>query len=616
MTATDRGDLREALQGFPWAIAEMGPITSGEINELQSQAKQIYPSDAHAQRGWMAQRLNHIAFHAVKVALEAALSSTEATPSGPRQADIYNVLSGMKSIDQMGNQSILLKPDCDIWAFCAELSAVLAATPSGAAASQPAPNPTLEQLMRIAHGEDGECPDICDCACHKYFGEASQHTLAARTGEAQCATCKGERVIQSKPAGAGHSDDLAEYHPCPQCVVKHGRLDTYLTNLRTLASESEDPELSDYVQEIQRLVVLERGVAGEAQSTPSEAQARKLREVVEAEYAKGKKIWKSLKPDRDRDRYQYWGGFCDAIAFCGAEIRERVAHDDLMVATPAQSGAAPNETLDALDSLVGEVKACLRMSGMFEVLGASNYRALESAMKRGLEAVLAAPSEASREPLAALIRDKIEAVARIWCAGEQPADLRAKLTCRLIEKLEEAILPALAAPQPSNGVGEPPRKEYFATGYTREELQAMHPKVELRFQNGEDVLIQAKFDHYGIGSQNQETVYAFVGSETVVFPAKFVRIAQPAPEAGVGELAEACQRLLKVVDEATEFRVKGGDFLGPLADIRDALSRNQRFNDPNDPDSELVIDDQPPHRAITVGELRRRASSAKGESGE
>ena len=32
-----------------------------------------------------------------------------------------------------------------------------------------------------------------------------------------CPTCQGERTIESKPAGAGHSDDLAEHEWCPDC---------------------------------------------------------------------------------------------------------------------------------------------------------------------------------------------------------------------------------------------------------------------------------------------------------------------------------------------------------------------------------------------------------------
>jgi hypothetical protein len=36
----------------------------------------------------------------------------------------------------------------------------------------------------------------------------------------------------------------------------------------------------------------------------------------------------------------------------------------------------------------------------------------------------------------------------------------------------------------------------------------------------------------------------------------------------------------------------------------------QKFNDPNNPDSELVIDDSSPYAAITVGEIRRRCPEA------
>ncbi len=33
--------------------------------------------------------------------------------------------------------------------------------------------------------------------------------------ETECPMCHGDGIIQSKPAGAGYEDDLAEYVPCP-----------------------------------------------------------------------------------------------------------------------------------------------------------------------------------------------------------------------------------------------------------------------------------------------------------------------------------------------------------------------------------------------------------------
>ena len=35
-----------------------------------------------------------------------------------------------------------------------------------------------------------------------------------------CPTCNGDGVVITKLAGAGHSDDLAEYEPCPMCYGK------------------------------------------------------------------------------------------------------------------------------------------------------------------------------------------------------------------------------------------------------------------------------------------------------------------------------------------------------------------------------------------------------------
>jgi hypothetical protein len=32
-----------------------------------------------------------------------------------------------------------------------------------------------------------------------------------------CPACDGAMVVQRRPAGAGHADDLAEYDPCPMC---------------------------------------------------------------------------------------------------------------------------------------------------------------------------------------------------------------------------------------------------------------------------------------------------------------------------------------------------------------------------------------------------------------
>lgn len=44
-----------------------------------------------------------------------------------------------------------------------------------------------------------------------------------------------------------------------------------------------------------------------------------------------------------------------------------------------------------------------------------------------------------------------------------------------------------------------------------------------------------------------------------------------------------------------------------------ALKAETQFNNPNDPDSEIVIDDEPPHISITVGELRKRRAHEAGK---
>lgn len=33
----------------------------------------------------------------------------------------------------------------------------------------------------------------------------------------ECVQCGGDRISESKPAGAGHADDLPEYEQCPRC---------------------------------------------------------------------------------------------------------------------------------------------------------------------------------------------------------------------------------------------------------------------------------------------------------------------------------------------------------------------------------------------------------------
>lgn len=191
----------------------------------------------------------------------------------------------------------------------------------------------------------------------------------------------------------------------------------------------------------------------------------KLRQTIEAEHAKAKKLWRTLKPGADSARYQYWAGFCDAMAFCGAEVRETVAHDDAVAeAALAQGSALP-------------------------LCETTQTPRLPCALRCGTYAGNLGPCET-------------------W---EEGANERC-VYCDHGKQCHEAAQ------------GSAPR-EYFATGYTREELQAMHPNVQLKLQNGEDVVVDAKFDHYGIGAQNEDTAYLFVGSERVVFPARFVRVA-------------------------------------------------------------------------------------------
>jgi hypothetical protein len=42
---------------------------------------------------------------------------------------------------------------------------------SQALAAQPEPPRDIAEFKRIAEGRHGECPDPCDCACHKLFGD-------------------------------------------------------------------------------------------------------------------------------------------------------------------------------------------------------------------------------------------------------------------------------------------------------------------------------------------------------------------------------------------------------------------------------------------------------------
>jgi len=53
---------------------------------------------------------------------------------------------------------------------------------------------------------------------------SKQRAKAKRVRE--CPTCHGDGIVQTKPAGAGYADDLAEYAPCPDCqpTVRYGKL--------------------------------------------------------------------------------------------------------------------------------------------------------------------------------------------------------------------------------------------------------------------------------------------------------------------------------------------------------------------------------------------------------
>ena len=69
----------------------------------------------------------------------------------------------------------------------------------------------LQELMEFT-----QCPADEDLVAH------IKNLLAGtQTPVETCPTCNGERTIMVRPAGYGHSDDLAEYDPCPDCVVGH-----------------------------------------------------------------------------------------------------------------------------------------------------------------------------------------------------------------------------------------------------------------------------------------------------------------------------------------------------------------------------------------------------------
>lgn len=54
--------------------------------------------------------------------------------------------------------------------------------------------------------------------------------------------------------------------------------------------------------------------------------------------------------------------------------------------------------------------------------------------------------------------------------------------------------------------------------------------------------------------------------------------------------------------------------LHPSLNREPLVNAPQYYNDPNNPDSELVIDPEPPHKSVTVGELRARSASTLREA--
>jgi hypothetical protein len=64
--ARDAG-AREACE-LPWAIAEMGPITVDVLKGLAEESKQLHPYMSLIYHSWIAQRLNHLVFHAIRAA--------------------------------------------------------------------------------------------------------------------------------------------------------------------------------------------------------------------------------------------------------------------------------------------------------------------------------------------------------------------------------------------------------------------------------------------------------------------------------------------------------------------------------------------------------------------
>lgn len=79
---------------------------------------------------------------------------------------------------------------------------------------------------------NGDSESFATAYCDRYCGQSlpdafelwyrdavsSQNNMPLGTREF-CKTCNDECIVLTKPAGAGYSDDLPEYGPCPDCGI-------------------------------------------------------------------------------------------------------------------------------------------------------------------------------------------------------------------------------------------------------------------------------------------------------------------------------------------------------------------------------------------------------------
>ena len=135
------------------------------------------------------------------------------------------------------------------------------------------------------------------------YQKSQPDTPPTPPSDESCSACGGSRVIESKPSGAGHSDDLAEYLPCPDCAspptLREGLRDMAIQWLRDQA-ETQCFTNDFRPSHVDSLVELLGRAAGQ---TSGDAQNGALA-LVELAYAK-------LKAHVDEEYWQEQKGYVE-----------------------------------------------------------------------------------------------------------------------------------------------------------------------------------------------------------------------------------------------------------------------------------------------------------------